>query len=184
MDSSLYCRAFLCPAAKSQAATGAGLIRLDRIGYRVRMRLSTVLPMICVLTGIAHAQTASELEATFGKPDRNVYKIAPNVRLTVTYADDLSACSLKLQSTKWISGAVRQPGTFDADIADHVLDEIAAPSVRKGTPRVLEERMGCAAVRWEEYDNVSISRVTTECLPISRHNVQSLTITWKRLACK
>ena len=148
------------------------------------MRLPTVLLMICVLTDIAHTQTASELEARFGKPDRNGYKVAPNVRLTVNYGDDLSACTLELQSTKWTSGTVRRQATFDADIADRVLNEVAPPAVRKGTPRVLSERTGCGAATQEEYDNVSVARVTTECLPITKNNVQSLTITWKRPVCK
>jgi len=148
------------------------------------MRFLAVSVVVCMLTYSGLAQTARELEAKFGHPNSNGYTVAPDVRLTVTYGDDNRACSLSLQSTNAKSGPVHQQPNFDADIADRVLNEIAPPATRKGTPRKMAEQMGCALAVQEEYDNVSVARVTAECLPLTRKNVQSLTITWKRPACK
>jgi hypothetical protein len=149
------------------------------------MRFRAIAVGILALAAIGHAQTAGELKAKFGHFDGKSYRVAHDVRLTVAYGDDHYACRLQLRSSKTGGrhGIPLQPN-FEAEVADHVLNEIAPSALRKGTPRTNIAQMSCSVVTTTTYDNVGIGRVTTECGDIGKNNVQSLEIDWIRPACK
>jgi hypothetical protein len=149
------------------------------------MRLRAISVALSALAGMGHAQTASELKAKFGHFNGKSYQVARDVRLTVTYGDDHHACRLQLRPSKSAGkyGVLLQPN-FDADIANHVLNEIAPPVLRKGTPRILIAQMSCSKATTTTYENVGIALVTTECGDIGKDNVQSLEIDWIRPACR
>jgi hypothetical protein len=132
-----------------------------------------------------HAQTAAELKAKFGHFDGKGYQVAPGVRLTVTYGDDGHACRLKLRSSKPAGKhGIPLQANFSADVADHVLNQIAPPALRIGTPRSLTAQMSCSENTTTTYDNVGVGRVTTVCGDTGKNNVQSLEIDWILPACK
>ncbi len=144
-----------------------------------------VFAVIIPLGFVAFAQTSSEPAAHFGHFDGKGYAVAPDVRLVIEYGHDHTACRWELRSAKAVAvqGSELQ-AHYESDVADRVLNEVAPVAVRKGSLRGMIIQSGCSEIRTEEYDNVAIARVTNECSPVSKKNVESLVINWKSPACQ
>ena len=144
------------------------------------MRLCAVLATLTSSCLVCHAQTPSELEARFGRPDRDGFNVAPNLRLSVAYGKDARACRLDLRAKPdAMTNSQHEQIGFKPEIADRVLNDIAPPALRIGTPRSMSEYMGCPAVASDEYRNVVIKRVMNDC----KKTVEALIIEWICPAC-
>lgn len=157
--------------------------------------LLKALPVLLLLSAFAapsQAQTRSELNSRYGKPETlshkssailvERYTVLTGVRATVKFVDGERACELRVEPVrKALVGNL--PGevikAFDAAM---LVDELAPDAKRGRLIKSSNVELSCSSVLYHEYEHVMIA-VTTLC-PAQGGGVQSIQIRWKERACE
>jgi len=146
----------------------------------------TLLSLLLVVVRPMAAQSRSDLAAKYGQPKGDQYEISPGMTLTATYGKDRRACRLVAegQQSAPLKLSPAAEGTHvGAAFVENFLRDWVPSRVRKGTAARSLWQSGCATFYSEDYENVRIIRLTTEC-PSRSGAFLSLSVQWKRPACK
>jgi hypothetical protein len=138
------------------------------------------------LAGVAFAvaQDPGDLLKKYGPPDVERYRVNSDIAVTVAYGAGRTPCELLVQrrpSSILRSGTTTNP--ISSTVVDNLLSDLVPESTRHGTPKIMDERMGCAAQYTADYDNVRITRQTNECTSGSDEKVISVAVEWKTAQC-
>jgi hypothetical protein len=139
-----------------------------------------VLIAVCV----SAAQTSQEFHSKYGESDIERFTPRPGIGLTVEFGSDGLACRELLQPLQPLFHGEEQASYMSSDAISQVLDEIVPASIRGKEIRKMVTASGCNEVEFVEYDNLSITRSTHNCVPSSQNRDLQTTVTFKREACR
>jgi len=127
--------------------------------------------------------TAIDLQSRYGDPIAERYIVRPGVTAMVTYGSDDAACHIVIESQRPLVLGEQPRKNMASDVVDDII-EATAPSEVKGAKRdSLLMITGCAQSEMDFFENLTISRVTDQCLPLKPEREQSVRITFNRQAC-
>lgn len=135
----------------------------------------------------AFGQNSQELRHKYGAPDAERFLVRPGIMLTVSYGEDGQPCELLLETWHPITKYRSRDTFLPPELADDLVDELV-PADKRGK---LQNSItfGRGDIVSKLYDNVNISRGYYIDWPngtasMQRNQLESVSISWKRKACK
>jgi hypothetical protein len=147
------------------------------------MRILTECFVVAALSA-AVGLSSQELRSRYGEPDMERFIARPGIGLTVEYGSDRLVCEASIEAPQALIHRPEEPVPFmSPDAVTEILDEVAPSDVRgKEIGKSIIMR-GCNEFQILEYENVSITRSTHNCLPLKPKRELRATIAFKREAC-
>ena len=133
---------------------------------------------------VAAPQTSRDLHSRYGEPDMERFVVRPGIGLTVEYGSDGLPCRMEIEGQKILTEKDQSPKEMSPDVVTGILDEAVPLSDRGIFLGTMIEAMGCSEDRISEYEHVSISRSTDNCLPLKPERERNARIIFKRQACR
>ena len=130
------------------------------------------------------AQTSQEFHSKYGEPDIERFAARPGIGLTVEFGSDGLACQELLEPPQRLLHREEQASFMSSDAVTEVLEEIAPAGMRGKETGKSMTVSGCNKIEIVEYVNVSITRSTHNCVPLSPDRDMRGTVTFKRDACR
>jgi hypothetical protein len=130
------------------------------------------------------AQTSQEFHSRYGESEIERFAVRPGIGLTVEFGNDGLACQELLELSRPILHHEDQAAFMPADEVDKILEEIAPVSTRGKETNKSIISSGCNNIETVEYENLSITRSTHNCVRSSLNRDTQATITFKRDACR
>jgi hypothetical protein len=130
------------------------------------------------------AQTSQEFHSKYGEPDTERFTARPGVGLTVAFGSDGSAWQELLEPPQPLLHGQEQDAFMSSDTVTEVLEEIAPASIRGKETGKSITMSGCNKFEIVEYEHLSITRSTHDCVPSTPNRDMRATVTFKRDACR
>lgn len=127
--------------------------------------------------------TASSLHNRYGQPNREEMQVRPGISMTVQYGLDQQACEIRIYTTtsSLLANAPEVP--MLPETVTQIIDEIAPEDERGKSKMKMIENAGCNAMRIDEYENLTITRSTHECLPVQPAREFPAILTFNKAEC-
>jgi hypothetical protein len=129
--------------------------------------LTLWLGIFMLFSASAAAQTTADiLHNRYARPNREEMQVRPGISMTVQYGLDLQACEIRVHTTT-TSLLIEEPGApMLPEIVTEIISEIAPVDERGKSGMKVITSAGCNVQSIEEYERVTITRSTHECLPL------------------
>jgi hypothetical protein len=134
------------------------------------------------------AQTSSELEGKYGKPQK-FYEVRPDVMMTVTFNDEGQACEMRVERHNATESTTYMNMTFyPQSMAQEIVDDLVPFEARgaKSKHSGLINITGSSGSRFKDYKNVQMTYQfnvaaanESEC-----SGIVAIIIRWKNRGCK
>jgi hypothetical protein len=92
--------------------------------------------------------------------------VRPGRGLTVEYGSDRLACDVLIEPPRPLLRTDEHDLFMSSEAVTGVLDEVVPLSMREKNLRKFDSEIGCNKSEDTEYENVSITRSTNECMPL------------------
>jgi hypothetical protein len=144
-----------------------------------------VIGLIASAATLSLAPGAQDFRKHFGEPDSERFMARPGIALTVQYGSDHLACQMLIESPRQLLLQKNSEGTaLSPGKVTEILDEVVPVSTRGKELNHVVAEAGCNVFTSTIYENVSISRVTHECLPLQPDRESSAAVTFNRDICR
>ena len=122
------------------------------------------LPLFLFLSGIAAAQTASDLTARYGDPDVERFRVRPGVTLMASYAGDRTVCEMLIEPIRSIIPHDEPAKYMRPEVMTEIIDEVLPETDRGESLLRVVTKAGCNDFETDDYENVTIDRFRHRCL--------------------
>jgi len=140
----------------------------------------------CLLVAVGSVvlpQSTQDLHNWYGESDLERFMARPGIGLTVQYGSDHLACQVLIEPPQPLIYTKEDVPLMSSETVTEILEEIVPAHMRgKETGKVIT-MSGCNEFQIVEYENVSISRSTHNCLPLKPEREMRATIGFKRDIC-
>jgi|ERR1700723_2381800 hypothetical protein len=148
------------------------------------MRDLTLWFGVFMFSASSAAQTTADiLHNRYARPTREEMQVRPGISITVQYGRDLQACEIRVHTTTR-SLLIQEP---DAPMLPQIVTEIIneiAPMDERGKPGMkMNISAGCNVQSIEEYERVTITRSSHECLPLQPARENPALLVFKKPEC-
>ena len=128
-------------------------------------------------------QNANWLHNAYGTPTREELSVRQGMSVTVKYGRDLQACEIRIHPSN-SSLLMKEPETLMVpELVTEVIDELAPVTERgKGGLKTLSSA-GCNQLSVIEFEDVTITRASHECLPLQPAREFPATLIFKKPEC-
>jgi hypothetical protein len=130
------------------------------------------------------AQSSNDFHAKYGQSDLERFQVRPGISLTVEYGPDHQACQIVIGPHQPLIHQEGQSQFISSESVSEILEEVA-PVIARGKqisgPGGFQS--SCAVDTVTDYENVTISRVTSACRAASPDRDTGAQILFKRDAC-
>jgi hypothetical protein len=148
------------------------------------MRIRTGCLLIAGVSA-AVGLSSQELRNRCGQPDLERFIARPGIGLTVEYGSDRLVCQAWIEVPQALIHRPEEPVPFmSSDAVTEILDDVAPSNARGKEISKAITMGGCNEFQIHEYENVSITRSTHNCLPLKPEREMRATIAFKREACR
>lgn len=140
----------------------------------------------CFLVGIAGlvlVESSQELRNRYGEPDVERFAVQPGISLAVEYGSDHLICQALIEPPQALIHGEEPVPLMSSEAVSEILEGIA-PATERGKVDKAITMSGCNAFQILEYENVSITRSTHNCLPLKPEQEIRATAVFKREACR
>jgi hypothetical protein len=144
-----------------------------------------VICLVAAMSALTLAPGAQDFRKHYGQPDTERFIARPGIALTVQYASDHLACQMLIESPRQLLLQKNSQGTdLSPDKVTEILDEAVPVSIRGKELNHVVAEAGCNVFTSTIYENVSITRVTHECLPLQPDRESNASVTFNRDICR
>jgi len=142
----------------------------------------------CFLFGFAvlvSAQSSQDLRNRYGEPEMERFAVQPGISLAVEYGSDHLVCQALIQPPQTLIHGEEpsQLRLMSSEAVTDILQDIA-PMSERGKEVLTTTTSGCNRFQVFEYEKVTITRSTHNCLPLRPEREMGATIKFKREACR
>jgi hypothetical protein len=132
-------------------------------------------------------QSSSEFRSLYGQSDLERFRVRPGITLTVQYGLDGLACQESLEAARPLVGPrdkMAMSTLLPVNGADQILEDVVPSGTRGAKIRDLGGwQSGITFESGEDYENVTISRVSRDCKASPNKYIVSTSIAYKRREC-
>lgn len=132
---------------------------------------------------VTSGQTSISLHNAYGSPTREELPVRQGTSVTVQYGSDLQVCEMRIHPTT-VSLLMKEPETLMMpELVTDIIDELVPVRERGKAGLKIREYAGCNELSVEEFEYVTISRASHECLPLQPGREFPATVTFKKSEC-
>ena len=135
----------------------------------------------CLVVGIAglvFVQRSQELRNRYGEPDVERFAVQPGISLAVEYGSDHLVCQALIEPPQTLIHGEEAVPLMSSEAVTEILEDIA-PTDERGKVVQTITTNGCNEFQILEYENVSITRSTHNCLPLKPEREMRATAVFK-----
>jgi hypothetical protein len=129
-------------------------------------------------------QSSQELRDHYGEPDVERFTAHPGISLAVEYGSDHLVCQALIEPSQTLIHGEEPVALMSSEAVTEILDDIVPPDVRGKQIGKSITSSGCNDFEILEYEGVSITRSTHNCLPLKPEREMRATVVFKREACR
>jgi hypothetical protein len=146
--------------------------------------LARWIGFIVWLSAYAAAQTtAANLHNRYAEPNREEMEARPGVSIIVQYGLDRQACEIRIQSNSRSLFFEEPEAPMRPEVVTEIIDEIV-PLDERGKPGMpMIVFAGCNTLSIQEYEFVTITRSSHECLPLQAARENPAQLIFKKPEC-
>jgi hypothetical protein len=144
----------------------------------------------CVLLAsaiLAPQQSSSEYHSLYGASDLERFQVRPGITLTVQYGPDGLACQESIEAARPLVGPrdkMAMTTLLPMNEVDQILEDVVPSGIRGAKLRDLGGwHSGITFESGEDYENVTISRVSQDCQAAPNKCIAGTSVTYKRKSC-
>jgi TonB family protein len=127
--------------------------------------------------------SSQEFHNRYGEPDLERFIARPGIGLTIQYGSDNLACQVLIEAPQPLIYTENDAPLMSSEAVTEILEEVAPANMRgKETDKTIT-MSGCNEFQIVEYENVSITRSTHNCLPLKQEREMRATLVFKRDIC-
>jgi hypothetical protein len=141
--------------------------------------------LIVAAASFGLAPSSPELHNRYGLSDWERFTVRPGITATVQYGADHLACQIQIEAYQALIHPGAQVSTFiPAKDVSEIVEELAPVAMRGKEVSIGSSfQSGCAAVRGDEYENVSIITGMNGCGSLNAPQDSAAEIIFKREIC-
>jgi hypothetical protein len=139
--------------------------------------------LLVALGSVVMTQGSLELRGRYGEPDLERFIARPGIGLTVQYGSDHLACQVLIESPQPLIYTKEDVSLMSPETVTEILEEVTPVDTRGKQIGSATSMMGCNESEIAEYENVSITRSTHNCLPLMPEREMRATIAFNRDSC-
>jgi hypothetical protein len=133
---------------------------------------------------LANPQSSGELRSRYGEPEMERFVVRPGIGLTVEYGSDSLACEMLIEPPLPIIHGDQQTLFMSTEGVTRVLDETVPTAMRGLKIGNVVSQMGRNRYELTQYENLTISRLTDEGVPLRDEREIRATVIFKRDVCQ
>jgi hypothetical protein len=148
--------------------------------------MRTLVGYLLVAAGaVALAQTPQDLRNRYGEPEVERFAVRPGIGLTVQYGSDHLACQILIEPEQpIIAGQESETRFMSSETVTNILNEIVPLDTRGTEVNQVHMVSGCNQFDITEYQALSITRSTHNCVPLQPERESRATVIYKRDGCR
>jgi|HubBroStandDraft_5_1064220.scaffolds.fasta_scaffold62295_3 hypothetical protein len=146
------------------------------------MRILAGCLLIAAGTAFA-AQSSNHFHSQYGQSDLERFQVRPGISLTVQYGSDHQACQIVIGPHQPLTHQEGQSQFISSESVSEILEEASPVAVRGKQIGDGIFQSSCAIDTMTEYENVTVSRVTSGCRAGSPDRDSGMQIIFKREIC-
>lgn len=135
------------------------------------------------IAGLVFVQSSQELRNRYGEPDVERFAVQPGISLAVEYGSDHLVCQALIEPPQTLIHGEEAVPLMSSEAVTEILEDIA-PTDERGKVVQTITTNGCNEFQILEYENVSITRSTHNCLPLKPEREMRATAVFKRDTCR
>lgn len=135
------------------------------------------------IAGLVFVQRSQELRNRYGEPDVERFAVQPGISLAVEYGSDHLVCQALIEPPQTLIHGEEAVPLMSSEAVTEILEDIA-PTDERGKVVQTITTNGCNEFQILEYENVSITRSTHNCLPLKPEREMRATAVFKRETCR
>lgn len=135
------------------------------------------------IAGLVFVQRSQELRNRYGEPDVERFAVQPGISLAVEYGSDHLVCQALIEPPQTLIHGEEAVPLMSSEAVTEILEDIA-PTGERGKVVQTITTNGCNEFQILEYENVSITRSTHNCLPLKPEREMRATAVFKRETCR
>jgi hypothetical protein len=139
---------------------------------------------LIVTAGLAAAQTPQELRNRYGEPDVERFSVRPGIGLAVEYGSDHLACQMLIQPPQHLLNGQEEQTFMRSETVTEILEEVVPVAARGLEKYDFHMVSGCNNIDGTEYENMSITRSTNNCLPLKPEREVRAQVIFRRDVCR
>jgi len=143
-----------------------------------------LIGLLVAAASLAVAQTPQDLHNRYGKPDVERFTARPGISLTVEYGSDHLACNMLIQPPEPLLSRQEEQTFMRSETVTDILEEVVPVATRGQEKYQFHMVSGCNNIDGTEYENMSITRSTHNCLPLEPERETSATVIFRRDICR
>jgi hypothetical protein len=129
------------------------------------------------------SQSSQDFHNRYGEPDRERFAARPGISLTLDYGFDHLACNALIEPPQPLIYRENDALLMSPEAVTEILEEVAPASMRgKETGKTITAA-GCNEFQIVEYENITITRSTHNCLPLKPERDMRATVAFRRDIC-
>ncbi len=138
---------------------------------------------LIVTASVLLSQSSQDFHNRYGEPDRERFAARPGISLTVEYGSDHLACYAMIEPPQPLIYRENDAPLMSPEAVTEVLEEVAPASMRgKETGKTIT-MAGCNEFQVIDYENITVTRSTHNCLPLKPEREMRATVAFKRDIC-
>ena len=138
---------------------------------------------ILATASVAFPPNSQDLQKKYGAPVSGYFAVIPGVNLGVKYGSDHLVCQAVIEPPASLANKNRQAVLMSSAVVAEVIETVAPVAMRGKQINSITTRSGCNTSRQIDYENVTIARMTHECVPVSPDEEITAFLMFKRNAC-
>lgn len=135
------------------------------------------------IAGLVFVQSSQELRNRYGEPDVERFAVQRGISLAVEYGSDHLVCQALIEPPQTLIHGEEAVPLMSSEAVTEILEDIA-PTDERGKVVQTITTNGCNEFQILEYENVSITRSTHNCLPLKPEREMRATAVFKRDTCR
>jgi hypothetical protein len=138
---------------------------------------------LIVTASVLLSQSSQDFHNRYGEPDRERFAERSGISLTVEYGSDDLACYAMIEPPQPLIYRENDAPLMAPEAVTEVLEEVAPASMRgKETGKTIT-MAGCNEFQVIDYENITVTRSTRNCLPLKPEREMRATVAFKRDNC-
>ena len=140
--------------------------------------------LILAAGSIVLAPSSQDLQKKYGEPVSGHFAVTSGVSLTVQFGPDNLVCHAVIEPPASLANKNGESVLMPAAVVSDVIAVVAPASIRGKQLNEITSTDGCNIARITDYENVTIARMTHECLPMKPDQDVRASINFKRAVCQ